>query len=106
MNHPNIIKLREVVKENNELFLIFEYMVNKAFILKFLFIPSFSILYILHLSFISACEVIFRYLIFFIDIYYISYNIVMKMKRAILSIYLVNVEEKIAQRGGIVIRMK
>ncbi|CAJ2635064.1 unnamed protein product [Trifolium pratense] len=26
MNHPNIIKLREVVKENNELFFIFEYM--------------------------------------------------------------------------------
>ncbi|KAI5422962.1 hypothetical protein KIW84_046109 [Lathyrus oleraceus] len=26
MNHPNIIKLGEVVKENNELFLIFEYM--------------------------------------------------------------------------------
>ncbi|KAI4356340.1 hypothetical protein L6164_000370 [Bauhinia variegata] len=26
MNHPNIIKLKEVVRENNELFLIFEYM--------------------------------------------------------------------------------
>lgn len=29
MNHPNIIKLKEVIKENNELFFIFEYMVMK-----------------------------------------------------------------------------
>lgn len=27
LNHPNIIKLREIVRENNELFFIFEYMV-------------------------------------------------------------------------------
>ncbi|KAJ7950519.1 Cyclin-dependent kinase [Quillaja saponaria] len=26
MNHPNIIKLKEVIRENNELFIIFEYM--------------------------------------------------------------------------------
>lgn len=30
MNHQNIIKLREVVRENNELFFIFEYMVIKS----------------------------------------------------------------------------
>lgn len=27
LNHPNIIKLKEIVRENNELFFIFEYMV-------------------------------------------------------------------------------
>ncbi|KAG0476793.1 hypothetical protein HPP92_013634 [Vanilla planifolia] len=29
LNHPNIIKLKEIVKENSELFLIFEHMVRK-----------------------------------------------------------------------------
>jgi len=33
MNHPNIIKLKEVVRENNELFFIFEYMVKELFLL-------------------------------------------------------------------------
>lgn len=28
LNHPNIIKLKEIVRENNELFFIFEHMVN------------------------------------------------------------------------------
>lgn len=28
LNHPNIVKLKEVVRENNELFFIFEYMVS------------------------------------------------------------------------------
>lgn len=28
LNHPNIIKLKEVIRENNELFFIFEYMVR------------------------------------------------------------------------------
>lgn len=35
MNHPNIIKLKEVVRENNELFFIFEYMVKKLIVLFF-----------------------------------------------------------------------
>jgi protein kinase len=26
LNHPNIIKLKEVIRENNELFFVFEYM--------------------------------------------------------------------------------
>ncbi|KAL1161547.1 hypothetical protein V6Z11_A07G142100 [Gossypium hirsutum] len=28
LNHPNIVKLKEVVRESNELFFIFEYMVR------------------------------------------------------------------------------
>ncbi|KAH1138064.1 hypothetical protein GYH30_027892 [Glycine max] len=35
INHSNIIKLKEVVRENNELFFIFEYMVKKFLILHF-----------------------------------------------------------------------
>ncbi|KAA3459267.1 serine/threonine-protein kinase MHK-like isoform X5 [Gossypium australe] len=31
LNHPNIVKLKEVVRENNELFFIFEYMVRMLF---------------------------------------------------------------------------
>ena len=26
MNHPNVIKLKEVIRENDELFFVFEYM--------------------------------------------------------------------------------
>jgi len=26
LNHPNIIKLKEVIRENNELYFVFEYM--------------------------------------------------------------------------------
>jgi hypothetical protein len=29
LNHPNIIKLKDVIRENNELFFIFEYMVRE-----------------------------------------------------------------------------
>lgn len=32
LNHPNIVKLKEVIRENDEVFLIFEYMVRKRFL--------------------------------------------------------------------------
>lgn len=44
LNHPNIIKLKEVVRENNELFFIFEYMVRLLAFLLFLFFRSSCIL--------------------------------------------------------------
>jgi serine/threonine protein kinase len=28
LNHPNIVKLKEVIRENDELFFVFEYMVS------------------------------------------------------------------------------
>ena len=28
MNHPNIVKLKEVIRENDILYFVFEYMVN------------------------------------------------------------------------------
>lgn len=31
LNHPHIVRLKEVVRENNELFFIFEYMVYEPF---------------------------------------------------------------------------
>ena len=31
MNHPNIIKLKEVIRENDELFFVFEYMENNLY---------------------------------------------------------------------------
>ena len=32
LNHPHVMKLKEVVRENNELFFIFEYMVWSHFL--------------------------------------------------------------------------
>lgn len=37
MNHPNIVKLREVIRENDILYFVFEYMVIFFFFLKFVF---------------------------------------------------------------------
>lgn len=43
LNHPNIIKLMEIVQENNELFFIFEYMVSYEYFLLLLF-PFFYVI--------------------------------------------------------------
>ena len=32
MNHPNIVKLKEVIRENDILFFVFEYMVSGVFL--------------------------------------------------------------------------
>lgn len=31
LNHPNIIKLKEVIRENDELYFVFEYMENNLY---------------------------------------------------------------------------
>ncbi len=31
LNHPNVVKLKEVIRENNELYFVFEYMENNLY---------------------------------------------------------------------------
>lgn len=57
LNHPNIIKLLEIVRENNELFFIFEYMVTECtfFFFFFLFFFMYALFGISQSCQISAC---------------------------------------------------
>lgn len=34
MSHPNIVKLKEVIRENDILYFVFEYMVSVIFVLR------------------------------------------------------------------------
>lgn len=38
MSHPNIVKLKEVIRENDILYFVFEYMVGGVFMLALLFL--------------------------------------------------------------------
>lgn len=46
MNHPNIVKLKEVIRENKILYFVFEYMVNSFYLVCFLVVLFHHITYI------------------------------------------------------------